>query len=108
MGLIPFMKKLIGRIVKTSKCQNPEILKLWVIVPCHNVSKRFIFLPARLCFTPILWFFKLQLSLLIILSTSMFYLSHIGLVLYLGQESRKKSQDGGEDGGVLEDALEGL
>lgn len=38
----------------------------------------------------------------------MFYLSHIGLVLYLGQESRKKSQDGGEDGGVLEDASEGL
>lgn len=71
-------------------------------------EQAFYFPTCQTLFHPILWFFKLQLSLLIILSTSMFYLSHIGLVLYLGQESRKKSQDGGEDGGVLEDALEGL
>lgn len=52
MGLIPFMKKLIGRIVKTSKCQNPEIFKLWVIVPCHNVSKRFYFPTCQTLFHP--------------------------------------------------------
>lgn len=98
MGLVPYMNKTNWedcRDIKISESRDFKALGDYYLPQCEQA---FLFscLPCFVSPPSFPDFSSFQLLLPMILSTLTFHLSHIGLMLYWGQESRERSQNEGE------------